>query len=71
MEFIALIILILIAGSIWSAGHKSGKREGSRKGYGVGYDRGKRSNSGGCVVLIAFLAGASYMIVDSVVGLLC
>ncbi len=50
-----LVVLLLIGAVgvwIWYAGHKSGKREGSRKGYGVGFDRGRRSRSSGCLLLV-------------------
>jgi hypothetical protein len=51
-SLIGLVILLLIVGWIYSAGHKRGKREGSRKGYGVGFDRGRRAKSSGCLVLV-------------------
>jgi hypothetical protein len=52
--FVIVVILVII-GWIYNAGHKSGKREGSRKGYGVGFDRGRRSKSGCLVVLFVRL----------------
>lgn len=51
---VVLIVILAIAGWLYSSGHKAGKREGSRKGYGVGFDRGRRSrkNQSGCMIVI-------------------
>lgn len=50
---VLVVILLFFVGWIYGTGHKAGKREGSRKGYGVGFDRGRRSKSSGCLVAIA------------------
>jgi hypothetical protein len=53
--FVCAILVLLVLGSIYNAGYKSGKREGSRKAYGVGYARGRRSSSSGCLALLLAL----------------
>jgi hypothetical protein len=48
------VVILAIAGWLYSLGHKAGKREGSRKGYGVGFSRGRRSRAqSGCMIVLA------------------
>lgn len=55
MEILGLIVFGVIAWAVYSSAYASGKREGSRKGYGVGFDRGSRRKSSGCLIVV--LAG--------------
>jgi hypothetical protein len=53
---IVIVVILVIVGWIYNAGHKSGKREGSIKVYGVGFDRGRRSKGqSGCLVVLLVL----------------
>lgn len=50
--FAGVIVVIFVAYFVYDLAYKRGKREGSKKGYGVGFDRGKKSTSGGCLVIL-------------------
>lgn len=52
MDSLLLLAVIIVAGYLVNEAYKSGKREGSRKGYGVGFDRGRKSKSEGCLLLV-------------------
>jgi hypothetical protein len=57
-----VIVLAIVGGiALWlyDAAYHSGKREGSRKAYGVGYSRGRKAGSSGCLIFFALLAIAA------------
>lgn len=53
-----LVVIGIVFVVFYSMGHQDGKRLGSRKGYGVGFDRGRRASSSGCLILIVALGVA-------------
>ena len=50
--FVVVLIIGAVALWVYSTVFKSGKREGSRKGYGVGFDRGRKLSSSGCLIFM-------------------
>lgn len=55
---LVLLIVCAVAWWVYNSAYKSGKHEGSRKAYGVGYSRGRKQASSGCLIFVGLIAAA-------------